>query len=147
MTIYFYKQYGELGYLASYSDHGFYLNGVFYKTVEHYYQSEKVSDSDVKEKIIAAATPKEASIIGRDRSIKIKKDWDNLRNDVMYKGVYEKFKQNKDIQIKLLQTGTEDIVEETVDEYYWGCGKKHTGENNFGIILCKVREQLRNEEG
>jgi len=64
----------------------------------------------------------------------------------MLEGVLEKFRQNKDILIKLLNTGNEEIVENTVEEYYWGCGKDKTGENNFGKILVKAREILRNEE-
>ena len=41
MSVDFYKEFGELGYLAIYSNHGFYEDGVFYKTVEHYYQAKK----------------------------------------------------------------------------------------------------------
>ena len=48
----FYKEFGELGYLANYSNHGFTKDGVFYKTVEHYYQSEKFDDPEIKNKII-----------------------------------------------------------------------------------------------
>jgi len=64
----------------------------------------------------------------------------------MFDAVYYKFKQNPDIKKKLLETGNEEIVEETVKENYWGCGPNHDGENNYGKILCKVREQLRKEE-
>jgi predicted NAD-dependent protein-ADP-ribosyltransferase YbiA (DUF1768 family) len=31
----FYKEFGDLGYLANYSNHGFSIDGVYYKTVEH----------------------------------------------------------------------------------------------------------------
>ena len=77
MRIEFYKEFGEYGYLANYSNHGFYVNDVFYKTVEHYYQSEKYSDNEIKQKIINAPTPKEASTIGRDRKNIRKKDFKN----------------------------------------------------------------------
>ena len=50
-TIEFYKEFGNLGYLANYSNHGFEKNGIYYKTVEHYYQSEKFSDRSIKDKI------------------------------------------------------------------------------------------------
>ena len=70
MSICFYKEFGELGYLATYSNHGFYKDGIFYKTSEHYYQSKKFDDPDVVNRIINAKTPKEASIIGRDRNNK-----------------------------------------------------------------------------
>ena len=73
MAIKFYKEFGELGYLATYSNHGFYKNDVFYKTSEHYYQSKKFDDPIVVQKIIDAPTPKEASNIGRDRNNRQKK--------------------------------------------------------------------------
>ena len=145
MAIYFYKEFGPLGYLANYSNYGFYDKNIYYKTVEHYYQSQKFDDKVLKNKVINAKTPKEASIIGRDRNNKLKNNWKNIKQDVMLKGVLLKFRQNIDILVKLLNTGDEKIIENTVDEYYWGCGKNKTGENNFGKILVKARNVLKNE--
>ena len=145
MHIEFYKEFGEYGYLANYSNHGFYVNDVFYKTVEHYYQSEKYSDNEIKQKIINAPTPKEASTIGRDRKNIRKKDFKLIKNDVMYKGIYEKFIQNKSIMYKLIETRNKTIVEKTVDEYYWGIGKDESGDNNIGKILMKVRTDIKNQ--
>jgi len=146
MAIYFYKEFGPLGYLANYSNHGFYKNNTYYKTVEHFYQSKKFLSLELQNKVIDASTPKEASNIGRDRNNKLRDNWSNIKQDIMLEGVLEKFRQNKDILIKLLNTGNEEIVENTVDEYYWGCGKDKSGENNFGKILVKAREILKNEE-
>ena len=130
----FYKEFGEYGYLATYSNHGFYKDGVFWKTSEHYYQAQKFE------------TPKSASIIGRSRNFKIRSDWDKIKQKVMFDAVYYKFKQNKDILQKLLDTGEAEIVEATVKENYWGCGLNNDGQNNYGKILVKVREKLRQEE-
>ena len=44
----FYKEFGNLGYLANYSHHGFYKDGIFYKTAEHYYQASKFNDLEIK---------------------------------------------------------------------------------------------------
>lgn len=94
-------------------------------------------------KIINASTPKEASNIGRDRQYKIKSDWNEIKKKVMYNAVYEKFKAHPDIAQKLLNTGCEEIIEETVKENYWGCGPNRDGENNYGKILCQVRKELQ----
>ena len=145
MAIYFYKEFGPLGYLANYSNHGFYIDNIYYKTVEHFYQSKKFLDKKLQEKIINVETPKEASNIGRDRNNKLRDNWCNIKQEIMLQGILEKFRQNKDILIKLLNTGNEDIIENTVDEYYWGCGKDRTGENNFGKLLVKARDILKNE--
>lgn len=144
MAIEFYKQFGDLGYLANYSDHHFSKDGIRYKTVEHYYQSEKYDDPEVKMRIIEASTPKEASNIGRDRNNIRKPNFKNIKNDVMLQGILEKFWQNKDILYKLIETRDEEIVEATINEYYWGIGKDRTGENNIGKILMKAREVLKN---
>lgn len=141
----FYKEFGPLGYLANYSNHGFYKDGIYYKTVEHYYQSKKFDNIEIINKIINAETPKEASNIGRDRgNIRID-NFKSIKNSVMFDGIYEKFSQNTDIRNKLIQTGNAIIREKTIDEYYWGVGKDLSGSNNIGRILMNVREVLKKE--
>ena len=116
MAINFYKEYGPLGYLASYSDHGFYIDGIYYPTVEHYYQSEKFDDALIKKKIISSKTPKEASTIGRDRNLKRIDGFSNKKLSVMYKGTLEKFLQNSTIRSKLIETRNNEIEEMTEKE-------------------------------
>ena len=145
MTIYFYKQYGELGYLANYSNHGFEKDGKYWPTVEHYYQAQKFDDEELKEKIRTAETPKIASAIGRDRNNKLKENWEDIKRDIMLEGVLSKFRNHPDILQKLLDTGEEEIVENTDIDYYWGCGEMKTGRNEFGKILVKAREILKKE--
>ena len=141
----FYKEFGELGYLANYSNHGFTKNGVFYKTVEHYYQSEKFDDPEIKQRIINADTPKEASNIGRDRSNIRITNFKDIKNQVMFDGILEKFRQHRDIAYKLIETRNRLIAEATIDEYYWGIGKDKSGKNVIGDILVKVRGRIKEE--
>lgn len=145
-TIRFYKEFGEYGYLATYSNHGFFKDGIYWKTSEHYYQAQKFFEPEVKRKIAKAETPKIASNIGRDRSLKLREDWETIKQDIMFDAVYYKFKQNDNILQKLLETGDAEIVEATVKENYWGCGPNNDGQNNYGKILVKVREKLRKEQ-
>ncbi|MBQ8535020.1 MAG: DUF1768 domain-containing protein [Bacilli bacterium] len=145
MTVDFYKEFGELGFLANYSSHGFYKNNIYYKTVEHYYQSEKFDDIEIKNKIINCDTPKEASNIGRDRNLIRKDNFRSIKNDVMYEGLYLKFSQNKDIRSKLIETGDSLIREMTVKESYWGVGPNLDGENHIGFLLMKVRDKIKEE--
>lgn len=143
MAIYFYKEFGELGYLASYSLHGFNKDGIYWKTVEHYYQAHKFDDDEVKNMIINAQTPKIASTIGRDRKYKLREDWEQVKDKIMYDAVLAKFLEHPDLAEKLLKTGEEEIIEETVKENYWGCGSQKQGLNMYGKILCRVRDELR----
>ena len=146
MAIEFYKEFGEYGYLANYSNHGFTVNGVFYPTAEHFYQASKFDDPMIIQRILACKTPKEASVIGRDRNLTRIPHFRDIKLDKMYQGVYEKFLQNPDIQKKLLDTGDEEIKEMTVKESFWGVGPHFDGENHMGKILMKVRQQLRDEK-
>ena len=141
----FYKEFGDLGYLANYSNHGFSIDGVYYKTVEHYYQAMKYDNKEIKNRIINAETPKEASNIGRDRNNKRIDNFKDIKNDIMFNGILEKFRQNRDIAYKLIETRNNDIAEATVDEYYWGIGKDRSGQNNIGKILVQVRERIKRE--
>lgn len=145
MAIEFYKEFGRYGYLANYSEYGFYKNGIFYKTVEHYYQSEKYDNEEIKNKIINAKDAHEAAKIGRDRNNIRKDNFKKIKLDVMFEGVLEKFRQNKDILHKLIETRNEIIIEKTEDEYFWGIGKDNSGENQFGKILMKARDILKRE--
>lgn len=144
--MYFYKEKGPLGYLASYSKYGFKYHGIYWPTLEHYYQAQKFSDEDIQRKILNASTPKEASQIGRNRNYKIKQNWDDIRNKIMYEGIYLKFKQNENIKMKLIKTDNTEIIEGTTKESYWGCDIDGSGENNFGRLLMKARKQLIEEE-
>lgn len=146
MAIEFYKEFGPLGYLATYSNHGFYKDGVFWKTSEHYYQAQKFKNKEVQKLIINAPTPKLASEIGRDRRYKIRDDWDEIKQDIMFEAVLFKFQANHDILFKLLETGDEEIIEKTEKENYWGCGPLKDGQNNYGKILAKVRNVLKKNQ-
>lgn len=145
MTLDFYKEFGDLGYLATYSNHGFYKDGIYYKTVEHFYQSEKFDKDNIKTSIINCDTPKEASNIGRDRNLKRIDNFRDKKLDVMYEGLYLKFSQNKDLRSKLIETGNKAIREMSVKESYWGVGPNLDGKNHMGQLLMKVREQVKED--
>jgi N-glycosidase YbiA len=61
----------------------------------------------------------------------------------MRAAVLAKFSQNLEIQSVLLETGTEELIENTTHDHYWGCGSTGTGKNMLGIILMETREILR----
>lgn len=145
MAIYFYKQYGPLGYLANYSDHGFVKDGKYWPTAEHYFQAQKFFDETIQERIRLAETPKEASTIGRDRNLPLRSDWEQVKQDIMLETVLLKFRANPDILESLIATGDEELIENTTKESYWGCGPNKDGQNNYGKILVKAREILRKE--
>ena len=84
-----------------------------------------------------------AAKIGRDRTLKLRSDWEQVKQQVMWQGVLTKFMTHPDIQDILLSTGEELIVEDSPTDYYWGCGEDKTGQNQLGKILMKVRSEIR----
>ena len=106
MSIDFYKEYGPLGYLANYSNHGFTKDGVYYKTAEHYYQASKFDDEEIRKKIICSKTPKEASNIGRDRNNRQKMAVTdvNAKKAITHFKVLERFNNNTLLEC-ILDTG------------------------------------------
>jgi ribA/ribD-fused uncharacterized protein len=145
MTIYFYTTNDEFGEFSNFSKHGVELDGLWWKTTEHYFQAQKFLDQEYKEKIRIAATAKEAANLGRSRKIPIRNDWEEIKDNVMKKAVLKKFQTHGKLKELLLSTGNEKLVESAPGDYYWGCGADGTGKNKLGVILEGVRDQLRNE--
>ncbi len=146
MTIYFYKVDEPYGCFSNFSPHRIHLDGKDWATVEHYYQAQKLVDTEDEEiipVIRAAKTPEEAAFLGRDRARLIRVDWDQVKPQVMYLAVLTKFLTHLDIQAILLSTGDQSIVENSPTDYYWGCGVEKTGQNQLGKILMSVREKIR----
>ncbi len=149
MTIYFYKADDPYGCFSNFSLHAIDLDGDRWKTVEHYYQAHKflgTVDEDLMEEIRNAATPEEAAKLGRDRARTCRADWTRSKTDVMYRAVLHKFRTHTDIRQVLLATGSEELVEDSPTDYFWGCGADRTGENWLGKILMQVRSILSNDE-
>ncbi len=145
MSVDFYREEGELGYLANYSDYGFTVDGVYYPTAEHFYQASKFDNPEIIQKILSCKTAREAASVGRDRNNKRIDHFNDIKLNKMYQAVYEKFQQNPDIRKKLIETGDEEIREMTDQESYWGVGPQLDGENHMGEILMRVREELKNQ--
>jgi ribA/ribD-fused uncharacterized protein len=143
MPIYFYSTQGEHGCFSNFSKHGFEIDGKYWKTSEHYFQGQKFAGTSHEEDVRKAVTPKQAATIGRDRARPLRRDWEQVKDDVMRRALLAKFSTHVDIRQILLDTGDEEIVENAPGDYYWGCGKTGTGKNMLGKILMEVRTQLR----
>lgn len=98
-----------------------------------------------EEEVRLTKTPMEAAIKGRDRNKTLRKEWGEVKDDIMRRAVLEKFKQNDDAKKVLLKTGDQEIIEKTTKDYYWGCGTEGTGKNILGKILMEVRDTLKEQ--
>jgi hypothetical protein len=62
----------------------------------------------------------------------------------MYTAVKEKFGDNHPaLKTKLLATGTTILRNASKQDNYWGLGRKRLGQNKLGIILMRVRDEMR----
>lgn len=88
-----------------------------------------------------------AAHAGRDKKKPLRKDWEKVKDSIMYDAVWAKFSQNPDIAERLLATGDQKLVEHTANDSYWGDGGDGSGRNMLGKILEKVRDRLSEEQG
>lgn len=144
MTIYFYVEHDKpYGCFSNFSPHGFWLDELYWQTSEHYFQAQKFIGTPYLERVQHTKTPKEAANMGRDRSLPLRSDWNQVKDDVMRKAVMQKFQTHLEIRDILLSTADELLIENSPIDYYWGCGKDGTGRNKLGQILMEVRSTLQ----
>ncbi|WP_338803661.1 NADAR family protein [Xenorhabdus griffiniae] len=143
----FYRTNEAYGEFSNFSKHGFIDDqGLFWLTVEHYFQANKFIDKSIQENIRQLNSPMDAATAGRDRKKPLRPDWEVVKDDIMRFSVLEKFKQNLDIQNILLSTHNALIIEHTTNDFYWADGGDGSGKNMLGIILMETREILLSEE-
>lgn len=134
------EAYGEFSNFALYP---IFLDGQWWPTSEHYYQAHKYEDPRLVEWVRTAPTPKEAAARGRDTLVEKRADWEQKKDEVMEKAVTAKFQRYPELRELLLSTGSAQIYEHTAKDCYWGdCGDR-TGKNKLGLLLEKIRGELR----
>src|SRR4028118_1578205 len=143
MTIYFYSNRDQYGCFSNFSPHGFELEGAYWPTSEHYFQAQKFAGTPHAEEIRQVKTPKDVAKMGRERKRPLRRDWEDVKDEIMRKAVLKKFESHAGIREILLATGDEEIIENSPIDYYWGCGADGSGKNMLGKILVEVREILR----
>ena len=132
--------------LSSFSDFGFELDGSYWPTVEHYFQSMKFQNSAHGEKIRLASSPRAARRMGRTRLRKVRPDWKKIREVIMTRAVYTKCRTHNQVAEQLRATGDKRIVERNLYDYFWGCGRDGRGHNTYGQVLMNVRKKLLEEK-
>lgn len=131
---------------GAWSKHPFVLEEKEWPSVEHYFQAMKFNDIDYQEKIRQASHPKQARKLGRSRFKRIRKDWKKVKVVFLTRALYTKCRTYPEISDKLLQTKQQKLVENSLYDYYWGCGRDRRGENMYGQVLMNVRNKLAEEQ-
>lgn len=138
---------GKYSFLSNFYQSTISDGNLMFPTVEHMFQAAKTTDMVEYEKIACARTPNEAKYLGRH--VALRKDWEEVKEQVMYKALVEKF-SIPDLRRLLLATGDEELVEGNVwHDNTWGnctCERCRNieGQNKLGKLLMKIREEIKN---
>ena len=131
---------GDHFYLSNFYERKILYNGKTYSSTEHAYMAMKATNEEDHELIRAQKTPKEAKKVSR--KIKIRSDWEKVKDNIMYDVCLCKFTQHKDLGNLLLTTGECEIQEgNNWGDVYWGVCMG-IGKNKLGKILMQIRDDL-----
>jgi len=140
-VINFYSTKDAYGCFSNFARYPFELDGKKWLTTEHYFQAQKFPDNrDYQERIRSEKSPMVAARMGRSRLHVLRRDWEEVKDELMKKAVLAKFSQHDELRKILLSTGDALLVEHTSKDSYWGDGGDGSGKNKLGQILMEVRE-------
>lgn len=114
-------------------------------------------DMESAKKILATSDVAEIKAYGRKVSNYDDTVWNGVRQIIIYRGLLEKFCQNKKLKEQLLETGDAVLAECAVKDRIWGIGlnmrdndrfdmRKWKGQNLLGFALMEVRKILQKRE-
>ena len=134
---------GRNFYLSNFFTAPVRYDGITYQNNEAAFQAQKCINP--RDRIaFAGLPPNRAKAMGR--RVKLRKDWEDVKNRIMYEICLAKFVQHKGLREALLSTKDEELIEgNTWNDTYWGvCNGK--GLNILGKTLMRVRSELRGDK-
>ena len=140
---------GKYRFLSNFYPANVVLAGADYPSVEHAYQASKTSNPWIRKNIMSIKEPRDVKIYSR--SYESRPDWEEFKPKIMFDLLTQKFSKDP-LRQMLSETGDEILIEgNTWHDRYWGkcycdnCGGN--GENLLGILLMRVRDEIRRENG
>ena len=130
---------GKYYFLSNFFSAKVQYEGLVFENNEAAFQAQK--DLSQRDRF-CRLPPNEAKRLGR--KVSLRKDWEHVKDRIMYEIVFNKFSQNLFLKEKLLATNNEELIEgNNWHDTYWGvCNSE--GKNMLGKILMRVREELKN---
>ena len=149
---------GDDDFLSNFYPSLFTINNYNYRFNEEFIMIQKAllfEDHEIVDKIIKETTPYNIKQLGRKVKNFNEKVWLENRDRILYIGLMEKFKQNKDLKKLLLKTKNRHLVEASKYDKIYGVGLEESddrildesqwlGENLLGNILMEVRKNINN---
>ncbi len=142
--------------LSQWAETPFELDGVRYRTAEHYMMAEKArlfGDAARLAEIVASSTPGAAKAAGRGVVGFDEARWVEHRFDIVVRGNVAKFGATRELRTWLVGTAPRVLVEASPRDRVWGIGRVATdpaavdptqwrGLNLLGFALMEARRQL-----
>lgn len=131
--------FGKYRFLSNFEPCTVVYDGMTYSCSEAAYQAAKTTDVSLR---IAFTTMNGSKAKYAGQKLTLRPDWNDIKVNVMYEIVKDKFSRNPELRVKLLNTGDLQLVEGNYwGDTFWGVfnGK---GENHLGKILMQVRKEL-----
>ncbi|MFT4533773.1 MAG: ribA/ribD-fused uncharacterized protein [Saprospiraceae bacterium] len=86
-TINFYRTRDDYGCFSNFSSHPITIDGIEWRTSEHYFQAMKFLDAKLQTKARETRSPMDVATFGRDRNLPLRPDWDDVKDDIMRNAV------------------------------------------------------------
>ena len=130
---------GKYYFLSNFYEHKVKYNGLIFLNNESAFQAQKTIDLGTRESF-CRLSPSQAKSKGR--RVHLRSNWEQVKDNIMYEIVFNKFASDSAMTQKLLDTGDE-ILEEgnNWNDTYWGVCRGR-GQNKLGKILMAVRMKL-----
>lgn len=134
--------FGPYRWLSNFHICGIQYEGFVYPSTENAYMAAKTFDTQLRIPLQTLA-PKEAKQYGK--TIPLRKDWEEVKLEIMYQLNKQKFEWNLELRSALLATG-DKYIEETNwwKDTFWGVCNG-VGENNLGKIIMRIRQELQDK--
>lgn len=129
---------GKYFFLSNFFASNIRYNGLTFLNNEAAFQAQKCPKRASE---FCELNPSDAKRLGR--KVRLRSDWESVKDDVMYDVCHAKFSQNANLRRQLLNTGNAELVEgNTWGDRVWGvCGG--VGENRLGRILMRIRDEMK----
>ena len=116
--------------------------GRVWMTSEHAFQAAKFLDPELQDRVAEARSAHDAKKVARALEVERRLDWETVRLGVMEEILRAKLAQHPYVEKKLRETGTREIVEDSLTDAFWGWGPDRKGLNHLGKLWMKLRSEL-----
>lgn len=137
---------GEYEYLSNFYESPIVFDGLVYGSVEAAFQAQKCKTKKERERF-TVLNPSQAKRLGRH--VELRSDWEEVKDNLMYALVYNKFASNPTLLRMLVDTEDRYLYEgNRWRDAYWGVpiDTYTMAQNRLGYILETAREELSSSD-